>query len=48
MLVAEPTLANLRQSDAAPSPLSAGMAAEAVSEALAKAREDGPWSKSYA
>ncbi|KAI0851399.1 hypothetical protein F5Y00DRAFT_229617 [Daldinia vernicosa] len=30
-------------SDTAPSPLSAGMAAEAVSEALAKAGEDGPW-----
>ncbi|KAI5923278.1 hypothetical protein F4810DRAFT_213963 [Camillea tinctor] len=30
-------------SDTAPSPLSAGMAAEAVSEALARAGEDGPW-----
>ncbi|KAI1488161.1 hypothetical protein F5X96DRAFT_646864 [Biscogniauxia mediterranea] len=30
-------------SDAAPSPLSVGMAAEAVSEALARAGEDGPW-----
>ncbi|KAI5866859.1 hypothetical protein GGS23DRAFT_292496 [Durotheca rogersii] len=30
-------------SDAAPSPLSAGMAVEAASEALAKAGEDGPW-----
>lgn len=33
----------LAWSDTAPSPLSAGMAIEAVSEALAKAREDGPW-----
>ncbi|OTB08864.1 hypothetical protein M426DRAFT_316891 [Hypoxylon sp. CI-4A] len=30
-------------SDTAPSPLSAGMAVEAVSEALARAGEDGPW-----
>lgn len=37
--------AKLSQSDTAPSPLSAGMAIEAVSEALAKAREDGPWGK---
>ncbi len=37
--------ANLRQSDTAPSPLSAGMAVEAVSEALAKAGEGGPWGK---
>lgn len=35
--------ANLAQSDAAPSPLSAGMATEALSEALAKAGEVGPW-----
>ncbi|KAK7753204.1 hypothetical protein SLS62_004723 [Diatrype stigma] len=33
----------LAWSDTAPSPLSAGMAVEAVSEALAKARENGPW-----
>ncbi|XXG94634.1 Subunit of heteropentameric Replication factor C (RF-C) [Hypoxylon texense] len=33
----------LAWSDAAPSPLSAGMAVEAVSEALARAGEDGPW-----
>ncbi|KAI9792553.1 MAG: hypothetical protein M1816_002073 [Peltula sp. TS41687] len=30
-------------SDNAPSPLSAGMAADALSEALARAGEDGPW-----
>ncbi|KAL7629360.1 hypothetical protein AAE478_000880 [Parahypoxylon ruwenzoriense] len=30
-------------SDTAPSPLSAGMAVEVVSEALARAGEDGPW-----
>jgi len=30
-------------SDVAPSPLSAGMAADALSEALANAGEDGPW-----
>ncbi|KAJ2992119.1 hypothetical protein NUW58_g2277 [Xylaria curta] len=30
-------------SDTAPSPLSAGMAVEAVDEALARAGEDGPW-----
>ncbi|KAK8089484.1 hypothetical protein PG997_004445 [Apiospora hydei] len=30
-------------SDTAPSPLSAGMAVEAVSEALARAGEEGPW-----
>ncbi|KAI1345121.1 hypothetical protein F5Y15DRAFT_364904 [Xylariaceae sp. FL0016] len=30
-------------SDTAPSPLSAGMAVEAISEALARAGEDGPW-----
>ncbi|KAI0022196.1 hypothetical protein F4780DRAFT_734538 [Xylariomycetidae sp. FL0641] len=30
-------------SDTAPSPLSAGMAVEAISEALAHAGEDGPW-----
>ncbi|KAI1263090.1 mitochondrial integral membrane protein [Xylariaceae sp. FL1019] len=30
-------------SDTAPSPLSAGMAMEAVDEALARAGEDGPW-----
>ncbi|KAI1779966.1 hypothetical protein F4818DRAFT_437259 [Hypoxylon cercidicola] len=33
----------LAWSDTAPSPLSAGMAVEAVSEALARAGEDGPW-----
>ncbi|KAI1758771.1 hypothetical protein GGR53DRAFT_528513 [Hypoxylon sp. FL1150] len=33
----------LAWSDTAPSPLSAGMAVEAVSEALAWAGEDGPW-----
>ena len=31
------------QSDTAPSPLSAGQAAEALSEALARAGEQGPW-----
>ncbi|RWA12417.1 hypothetical protein EKO27_g2678 [Xylaria grammica] len=30
-------------SDTAPSPLSAGMAIEAINEALARAGEDGPW-----
>lgn len=30
-------------SDVAPSPLSAGMAADALSEALAAAGEEGPW-----
>ncbi|KAI0432956.1 mitochondrial integral membrane protein [Xylaria sp. FL1042] len=30
-------------SDTAPSPLSAGMAVEAIDEALARAGEDGPW-----
>ncbi|KAI0140993.1 hypothetical protein F4776DRAFT_661816 [Hypoxylon sp. NC0597] len=33
----------LAWSDTAPSPLSAGMAVEAISEALARAGEDGPW-----
>ncbi|KAI2784777.1 hypothetical protein F4815DRAFT_441080 [Daldinia loculata] len=33
----------LAWSDTAPSPLSAGMAVDAVSEALARAGEDGPW-----
>ncbi|KAI1082845.1 hypothetical protein F5B20DRAFT_530611 [Whalleya microplaca] len=33
----------LAWSDTAPSPLSAGMASEAVSEALARAGEEGPW-----
>ncbi|KAI1466835.1 uncharacterized protein F4812DRAFT_433012 [Daldinia caldariorum] len=33
----------LAWSDTAPSPLSAGMAVEAVSEALVRAGEDGPW-----
>ncbi|KAI0486240.1 mitochondrial integral membrane protein [Xylaria cf. heliscus] len=33
----------LAWSDTAPSPLSAGMAIEAIDEALARAGEDGPW-----
>ncbi len=34
---------NGKQSDTAPSPLSAGMAVEAIDEALARAGESGPW-----